>query len=442
MQRRKSTLLVILTLFLVVAASSIVVTHPTQAPAGHTGAPGEFSCATSGCHSGSAVAATALELKNGSQPISTYTPGTSYNLVLNANAYNWANGRNGFEVTALDATNDSAGVLAVTSANSTIKDSTFNRQYITHYNPNNLTGSVAWVFKWTAPAAGRGTVTIYAAVNMSNGDNTSGGDRIYTQAFTLTEGITNPCTSFSAFISTPGNANSFCTGQSLTLTAGSTGGTGNATYSWSNGAGNNQTATVTSAGTYTVTVTQGACTATASLSVTSIAAGVAAFTTTVNENIVVINNSSTGVNGNYTWDFGDGSSPFADNSASFSYTYDSLGTYTISVTYTDVCGVVRTTDRPVTITTLPSVGVNQVSLANALSIYPNPFGGQASINLNGFDGATYQFTLVDITGRTVRNMEGIGGTPLMIDRNGLQSGMYFYSIQLQGQKAQGKLLID
>ena len=40
---------------------------------------------------------------------------------------------------------------------------------------------------------------------------------------------------------------------------------------------------------------------------------------------------------NITWDFGNGES-FADNSASFSYTYDSVGFYAITLSYTDVCG--------------------------------------------------------------------------------------------------------
>jgi hypothetical protein len=437
---QRSTLLIALTLLLVVSINTIVFTSSGQPPAGNTGAPGENTCARSGCHTGNSATATSL-IAFDTAPTggfaSGYTPGTSYNLFLNVNALpspSSSTPRNGFEIVALTAGNSQAGTFTLTNTTLTTKSTLTGREYVGHKNANS---TAAWTFRWDAPIAGTGAVTFYVVANMSNNNNSDSGDRIYTQAFTIGESTVDPCANFGSFISTPGGATSFCSGQSLVLTAGATGGGGMATYAWSSG-GTGMTETVTTADTYTVTVTDGACTSTSSITVTSVSAGVANFTTSVTDNQVVINNSSTGVNGNYTWDFGDGEG-YADNSAAFTYTYAATGTYTITLSYTDVCGTARADSQTVTIAT---VGVNELGLANVLSVSPNPFYNQASININGFNGSEYQFIMVDITGKMVRNMEGVAGTPLYINRDGLQSGMYFYNLTLNGQTAQGKLLID
>ncbi len=437
---QKSTLLVALTLFLVAGVNTIVFTSSGQPPSGHTGAPGENTCAKAGCHDSNTASATSL-ISFDTAPTggfaNGYTPGTSYNVFLNVNALpspSSTSPRNGFEIVALNASNNQAGTFTITNTTLTTKTTQTSREYVGHKNANS---TAAWTFKWDAPAAGTGAVTFYAIANMSNNNNSDGGDRIYTQSFTIAEATVNPCANFNSFISTPGNATSICGGQSLALSAGATGGSGTASYDWSTG-GTNQTETVNAANTYTVTVTDGACTSTSSITITSISAGVANFTTSVTNSDVVINNSSTGVNGNYTWDFGNGES-YADNSASFTYTYAAPGTYTIGLSYTDVCGTVRTSTQAVTIVT---VGLSDIGLANLLSVYPNPINSQASININGFNGSEYEVTLVDITGKIVRNMRGVAGTPMYINRDGLQSGMYFYNVTLNGQMAQGKLLIN
>ncbi len=439
---KKSTLLVALTMLLVLAANTIVFTSSPQPPPGRTGAPGENTCAASGCHSSNPVTATSFisfdtaptgSLANG------YTPGTTYNLFVNVNQLpsNGASQKFGFQTTVLDGSNNQAGSFSLSNPNLTTLATSFNREYVGH---NIASTTNAWTFRWTAPAVGTGDVTFYVIANVANGDGSTTGDRVYTQSFTFSEAAVNPCNNFNAFTSTPGNATSFCTGQSLDITAGSSGGPGAPTYLWSTGA-TSQTLSVNAAGTYTVTVTEASCTATSSITITSVAAGVADFSVNVNNNEVTINNNSTGVDGNYTWDFGNGES-FADNSAAFTYTYDSTGAYTIALSYNDVCGIAQSFDVLVTIDTVPVVGINETNLANVLSVYPNPFGNQASINISGHNGATYQFVLVDITGKAVRNLQGVAGTPLSINREGLQSGMYFYSVTLDGETAQGKILID
>jgi hypothetical protein len=446
MQRRKSTLLIVLTLLLVAVTNTFVFTNSSQPNAGHTGAPGEFTCARAGCHAGTASATTGIVF-NTVAPLnalaSSYNPGQLYNITININSLPTpasSQVKDGFQITVLDSNDNMAGTLDLAPNPTTTSLTTaFNRQYVGH----KTAGSVnAWNFRWTAPAAGAGPVTFYVAANRSNNLGNSAGDFIYTQSFTVPENIivVDPCENFSASISTPGNANSFCANQSLTLTANSISGPGSPTYNWSNG-GTTQAISANTAGTYTVTVTEGTCTATASLAVTSIASGEANFSVVVTNNVVVINDSSIGVVGDRTWDFGDGNQTI-NNSASFSYTYDSIGSYTIELSFTDACSTLQSVTQSVVIDSIPVVGIGQVALGNILSIYPNPMGSQASLYVDGFDGATFQFTLVDLSGKAVRSQQGQGGNPIVIDRDGLPSGMYFYSITLQGQTAQGKLLID
>lgn len=440
MQFKKSTQLVLLTLLMVVGANTLVITNTAQPAAGHTGAPGENTCTAAGCHNGTANSTSLIVLNTApsGQLATGYTPGTDYNIFINVQDLATpatSQPKDGFQVTVLDSNNNFAGAFTVTNANSTSKTTTFGREYIGH---KNATSTSAWTFRWTAPAVGTGPVRFYVAANRSNSNGSDSGDNIYNQSFTFSESAVNPCTNFNAFISTPGAANTFCNGQSLELTASATGISGAATYAWSNGATTAAT-TVTTSDTYTVTVSNNGCTSTASLAVTSIATGVAAFTVSVNENTVTINNNSTGVVGNYTWNFGDGTE-FADNSAAFVYTYDSVGFYTISLNYTDACGLNQTATQQFTINIISSAG--QPSLADVLSVYPNPFGSTASININGYNGAKVLFTLVDVTGKVVMRETGIAGTPLVINRSGLQSGIYFYSILVKGETAQGKLLVD
>jgi hypothetical protein len=50
-------------------------------------------------------------------------------------------------------------------------------------------GPVAWIFQWTAPAQGAGSVTFYGSTVAANGDGgADGSDNAYTPTMTLTEG--------------------------------------------------------------------------------------------------------------------------------------------------------------------------------------------------------------------------------------------------------------
>jgi uncharacterized repeat protein (TIGR01451 family) len=94
----------------------------------------------------------------------SYIPGQTYDLTVAVSDV--AGTRGGFQLVVLDALGASAGTLidgpdtALTSGSGP----TANRVYISHKgapNPNLSTNRRDWFFRWTAPAANRGTVTFF-----------------------------------------------------------------------------------------------------------------------------------------------------------------------------------------------------------------------------------------------------------------------------------------
>jgi uncharacterized protein (TIGR03437 family) len=183
---------------------------------GYAGVPGEHdgaTCATSGCHVG-----TALNAGGGSVTITfpngmTYTPGATQHLMVTI--ADPAQRAWGFEFTARQASSTStvAGSFASTDnhtqvvcshpdlfiftdlpfsgAGSQSCDSASPLQYIEHslsgYNATKgTTGSATYEFDWTPPATNAGNITIYVAGNAANGDLTPNGDHIYSATYTLT----------------------------------------------------------------------------------------------------------------------------------------------------------------------------------------------------------------------------------------------------------------
>jgi len=191
--------------------------------AGYSGVPNENggkTCATSGCHTGTAndpnnKGSVTVAFPNGS----TYAPGVKQHLVVTiadpaASQRAW-----GFQLTARlssDVTTP-AGTLASTDANTLVMcasaanlaqgapgtEEDFGKsqacptsqplQYIEHslagYNSTRgKTGSATYEFDWTPPATASGNIDFYIAGNAANGDLSQNGDHIYTSKLTLSPG--------------------------------------------------------------------------------------------------------------------------------------------------------------------------------------------------------------------------------------------------------------
>jgi hypothetical protein len=156
--------------------------------AGYTGSPGEVTCNSSGCHTG-----TTTNTGGGSLNIDIpgmtnwqYVPGQTYTI----NATVSETGRSlfglGFEI--LKSNGDNAGTLAAGTGNQikTKSVSGFTRKNIVHtLNGGSSSNSHTFTFTWTAPATDVGDVTIYFAGNATNSNQDESGDHIYTTSQVL-----------------------------------------------------------------------------------------------------------------------------------------------------------------------------------------------------------------------------------------------------------------
>ncbi len=152
-------------------------------PASRTGAPGELTCAISGCHDtfaintgGGSVAITGLP--------DNYTPGQDYTLTVTVTLAGRT--RFGFQATVLDAQGRAAGTLTATDSRTFLQTREVSAGNPRRYVNQGVSGFAvsSWSFRWTAPttapATAGGLITVYAAGNAANGDRDTTGDNIYT----------------------------------------------------------------------------------------------------------------------------------------------------------------------------------------------------------------------------------------------------------------------
>ncbi|MEI6091633.1 MAG: choice-of-anchor V domain-containing protein [bacterium] len=193
-----------LILYLVSAAFIIGITafsilNPTG-KAGYSGAPGDGDCTS--CHDGTVNSGSATASITSSPSLSSgYTPGTDYTIsVTLSNSPAPNNQRFGVDAVALLSSGANGGTITITNTTLTkIKTHTVGSNTRSHVvqtgsgntGPNTQTFS----FKWTAPAAGKGTVTFYASLMGADNNGGNNGDEVYTTSLAaneITSSVLNP----------------------------------------------------------------------------------------------------------------------------------------------------------------------------------------------------------------------------------------------------------
>jgi hypothetical protein len=189
---KKITLLtsfVLLAVLAIDAHFNYSISNGSGSPAGKSGGPagGGASCKSSGCHdsyTGNFVASAnsiVVTAAGTTTPVTAYTPGAVYDVAVTSS--NFTNAKSGFEA-SFETASGHAGVITSLSASTALVGS---GHYITHTSTSTSGPVVAWLFQWTAPSAGAGTVTVYAAINKANNDFTRIGDSIKLATLALTE---------------------------------------------------------------------------------------------------------------------------------------------------------------------------------------------------------------------------------------------------------------
>ena len=183
-------------LSVVLLAIVIIAASPERsssgAPGAHTGAPGEQTCATSGCHDDNSVNSgkASLSIEVGSS-VSNYVPGKTYAVKVSISEKDVK--RFGFQLLALNnATSSSVGTFQISDAGRTqlVKNTQAfsDREYVTYsFNGTDASseGMSEWIVNWTAPATNLGPVTFYVAGVSANDDMTDKEDHVYTSSKVL-----------------------------------------------------------------------------------------------------------------------------------------------------------------------------------------------------------------------------------------------------------------
>lgn len=376
----KKTLLIVfsgcIVLFTTLLTNNDVHSNGGGAPAGYTGSPLEnnnrtCSSTNGGCHGGGGVS-----FQNGlvtsNVPECGYTPGQTYSITVYVTSANRT--KFGFSISP-QLTNGNTGGSMIASPGTQLNGG---GRYLTHTSSGTTqtgTNERTWTFDWIAPAAGSGDVTFYAALNATNSNNGNSGDLIFNSTLSVFESIPPDAPQIT------GN-NSSCEGNPITISTNYPSG-----IVWQPGGQTSQDILVTSSGTYTVEIT------TACGNATSLPFEVTIGTTPATPNISIngFGNLQSSVLGNYTYNwYLDGALVATTDSAS--YSPQSSGEYTLSITSTENCSSIFSAPFP----------VNGVSLSKINSkkfeIYPNPSSGVFNIIAKESQS---EIIITDLTGKLI-----------------------------------------
>ena len=171
----KKTLTLIAIILLIAGVAHNLSSSPDGAPSGHANdkATNFRTCATSGCHSGTAVIAdTSIAKITNNIPSTGYVAGATYTFTATVNKP--SNVRFGFQASPQDSVGNYKGTMIVTN---TAKTKITGTKYITHTQSGNSNSS--WSWNWIAPALGSGQIKMSGALMAANNNGATSGDSVY-----------------------------------------------------------------------------------------------------------------------------------------------------------------------------------------------------------------------------------------------------------------------
>ena len=190
----KNTLTFIAVVLFVLGLSHNIISSPDGAPSGYAfdKSSNYKTCATSGCHSGTAVIAdTSIAKIVSNIPSTGYVPGTTYTFTASVNKP--GNVRFGFQASPQDSVGNYKGTMIVTN---TAKTKITGTKYITHTTSGNSNSS--WSWNWIAPALGSGQVKMSGALMAANNNGGTSGDSVYKVSTIINECFKYPTNIMSA----------------------------------------------------------------------------------------------------------------------------------------------------------------------------------------------------------------------------------------------------
>ena len=228
-----------------------------------------------------------------------------------------------------------------------------------------------------------------------------------------------------------------CSGESITLTA-----TGASSYVWNTGMTTSTiTVSPTNQTTYTVIGQNGSCSGTP-VQVTvgvnpspTVNAGSDVFNIAVGGTVNFNNSGSNATS--YSWNFGDGQT---STTGFVAHTYNVQGVYTVILT-----GTIGTCTATDTLTINVGVtGIDQVSLENAINVYPNPNNGLFNLKMEFGDAQNVEITLFSAIGQLIdyRNIDNVTGQVETFDFSNESEGVYFVRVKTESGTITKKITVS
>jgi len=147
-------------------------------------------CANAGCHANgfSGDGTIQIDVLSGTTPVWSYTPGATYTIQIKRPTTAQKVGmQSGIFLWA--SSTPTGTILNNLMPNNLQLNTTTNGTMISHTTfgstAANVGGISTWRYSWTAPASNVGAIDVYAVMNITNFDNTSNGDSIVRNIFTL-----------------------------------------------------------------------------------------------------------------------------------------------------------------------------------------------------------------------------------------------------------------
>lgn len=239
-------------------------------------------------------------------------------------------------------------------------------------------------------------------------------------------------------VTSGGNA-SLCIGDLTPISANAIGGTGSFTYMWTPGNLSGSTVNVAPSAdeTYTVVATDNnGCTGSATVDVTVNQLPV--VTAAASTNLVCTYGNDVQLTGSPSGGVWSGTGVTADLFAPST----GVGSYDLTYDYTDGNGC--SASDMVTVVVDACAGVEDLSLVNNISLYPNPSNGKINVSF-GAMVSVVQVEVIDLSGKVVASSQWNNiqnGSVKQIDLTEQSAGVYFVRFTGNGQTQTEKLILQ
>jgi len=140
----------------------------------------------------------------------------------------------------------------------------------------------------------------------------------------------------------------------------------------------------------------------------------------------------------WSWDFGDGTGTSTLQDPT--YTYTTVGNYTIRLIVTD--GGICSDSTFYTITVINVSGIKDVSTTNSISIYPNPANDWINVENNNFI-KSWGLIIYDYTGKIILEQSQLIKKQITVDINNFPAGFYILkAINSNGEVYVSKIILE